>query len=91
MDLIKLAERQPHQLFVDRSFQLGCQARSYRARRRATITGAPHQCSGFVKAVSFRSIGIVDQNFTGQVIHDQPTVTLPRTVRVGNSLHGHPN
>lgn len=68
---IKLIERQPDDLFVDRLLHALSESARDLFRRGATIAASPDQRRSFVEAMSPITIEIVNESFVGKCLHHQ--------------------
>ena len=67
---IKLFERQPHDLFVDRLLQApGKRERDFLCSG-ATVTSSPHQRRSLIEAMSQITIEIVNKGFVREGLND---------------------
>ncbi|PYS75453.1 MAG: hypothetical protein DMF73_00565 [Acidobacteria bacterium] len=74
---IKLVERQPNDLFVDRLLQAPGKRKGNLFRSGATVTTSPDQRRSLVEAMSQITIEIVNEGFVRECLNDQPL--LPGT------------
>jgi len=75
---IKLIERQPDDLFVDRLLHALRERARDLFRRGATITAHPDQRRSLIEAMSPITIEIVNESFVGECLHDKALFSRPR-------------
>lgn len=75
---IKLIERHPDDLFVDRLLQAPGERERDLFRRGAAITASPDQRRSMIEAMSPITIEIVNEGFVGQSLDDQPFFSRAR-------------
>ena len=75
---IKLIERQPDKLFIDRLLQALSERARDLFRRAATITASPDQRRRLIEAMGPITIEIVNQGFVGECLHDKALFSRAR-------------